>query len=88
MKIFEDWFIRMHKCIDAERQYFEKITYPKGLWKNRKYLSRKGHISSLNVSLLPFYTFRIEIKVSIKFMLFIPNMYVNYRYSVDLLTFV
>ena len=22
---FEDWFIRMHKCIDAEGQYFEKI---------------------------------------------------------------
>ena len=22
---FEDWFIRMHKCIDAEEQYFEKI---------------------------------------------------------------
>ena len=21
----EDWFIRMHKCIDAEGQYFEKI---------------------------------------------------------------
>ena len=23
--LFEDWFIRMHKCIDAEGQYFEKI---------------------------------------------------------------
>ena len=22
---FEDWLIRMHKCIDAEEQYFEKI---------------------------------------------------------------
>ena len=22
---FEDWLIRMHKCIDAEGQYFEKI---------------------------------------------------------------
>ena len=22
---FEDWFIQMHKCIDAEGQYFEKI---------------------------------------------------------------
>ena len=22
---FEDWFIRMHKCIDAEGQYVEKI---------------------------------------------------------------
>ena len=22
---FEDWVIRMHKCIDAEGQYFEKI---------------------------------------------------------------
>ena len=22
---FEDWFIRIHKCIDAEGQYFEKI---------------------------------------------------------------
>ena len=22
---FEDWFIRMHKCIDVEGQYFEKI---------------------------------------------------------------
>ena len=22
---FEDWFIRMHKCIDAEGHYFEKI---------------------------------------------------------------
>ena len=22
---FEDWIIRMHKCIDAEGQYFEKI---------------------------------------------------------------
>ena len=22
---FEGWFIRMHKCIDAEGQYFEKI---------------------------------------------------------------
>ena len=22
---FEDWFIRMHKCIHAEGQYFEKI---------------------------------------------------------------
>ena len=22
---FEDWFVRMHKCIDAEGQYFEKI---------------------------------------------------------------
>ena len=21
----EDWFIRMHKCIDGEGQYFEKI---------------------------------------------------------------
>ena len=21
----EDWFIRIHKCIDAEIQYFEKI---------------------------------------------------------------
>ena len=21
----EDWFIRKHKCIDAERQYFKKI---------------------------------------------------------------
>ena len=21
----EDWFIRMHKCIDAEGRYFEKI---------------------------------------------------------------
>ena len=21
----EDWFIRMHKCIDAEGQYFKKI---------------------------------------------------------------
>ena len=35
---FEDWLIRMHKSIDAEWQYFEKInknhplnTYPKGL---------------------------------------------------------
>ena len=35
---FEDWFIRMQKCIDAEGQHFEKInqnhplnTYPKGL---------------------------------------------------------
>ena len=34
----EDWFTRMHKCIDAEGQYFEKMnknhslnTYPKGL---------------------------------------------------------
>ena len=24
-KIFEDWFIQMHKCIDAEGQYFKKI---------------------------------------------------------------
>ena len=24
-KCFEDWFIRMHKCIDAEGQCFEKI---------------------------------------------------------------
>ncbi|CAF1345953.1 unnamed protein product [Rotaria magnacalcarata] len=24
-KCFEDWFIRMHKCIDANGQYFEKI---------------------------------------------------------------
>ena len=22
---FEDWFIRMHKCIDAEGQYFKTI---------------------------------------------------------------
>ena len=22
---FEDWFIRMYKCIDAEGQYFEKM---------------------------------------------------------------
>ena len=22
---FKDWFIQMHKCIDAEGQYFEKI---------------------------------------------------------------
>ena len=22
---FKDWFIRVHKCIDVERQYFEKI---------------------------------------------------------------
>ena len=22
---FEGWFIRMHKCVDAEGQYFEKI---------------------------------------------------------------
>ena len=22
---FEDWFIRMHKCVDAEGQDFEKI---------------------------------------------------------------
>ena len=22
---FEDWFIRIQKCTDAERQYFEKI---------------------------------------------------------------
>ena len=34
----ENWFIRIHICIDAEGQYFEKInknhplnTYPKGL---------------------------------------------------------
>ena len=24
-KYFEDWFVRMHKCLDAEGQYFEKI---------------------------------------------------------------
>ena len=37
----EDWFIQMHKCIDAGGQYFEKInknhplnTYPKDLGKS------------------------------------------------------
>ena len=28
---FNDWFIRMHKCIDAEGQYFEKIHYNRPL---------------------------------------------------------
>ncbi|CAF0990645.1 unnamed protein product, partial [Didymodactylos carnosus] len=36
---FDDWFIRMHKCIDADGQYFEKLHYNQS-W-NTKGLAKK-----------------------------------------------